>query len=98
VLRAIIQTTLRDDIYREDPTTISLENHMARLTGHEASIFVISGTMSNQIALRTHLTQPPHAMWCDAKAHIIHWEAGELSSLSGATIRGFAPSDGEYLT
>jgi len=71
MLRAILKTTLLDDVYREDPTTISLESHVATMTGKQAGILVLSGTMSNQIALRTHLTQPPHAVLCDARAHII---------------------------
>lgn len=98
MLRAIIETTLQDDVYREDTTTLSLEKHMANITGHEDGIFVLSGTMSNQIALRTHLTQPPHAVLCDSRAHIIHWEAGGLASLSGAMVQGVKPRNGEFLT
>jgi threonine aldolase len=98
MLRAIINTTLLDDVYREDPTTISLEKHVSALTGKQDGIFVLSGTMSNQIALRTHLTQPPHAVLCDSRAHIIHWEAGGLASLCGAMVQGVSPSNGEYLT
>jgi threonine aldolase len=97
MLKAVIQTTLQDDVYREDPTTISLENYLADITGHQAGIFVISGTMSNQLALRTHLTQPPHAVLCDSRAHIIHWEAGGVASLSGAMVQGVNPGNGEYL-
>jgi len=98
MLRAIIETTLRDDVYQEDATTSSLENHMANLTGHEAGIFVLSGTMANQLALRTHLTQPPHAVLCDVRSHIIHWEAGGLASLCGAMVQGVMPANGEFLT
>lgn len=98
MLRAILETTLQDDVYREDPTTKSFETHMADLTGHEAGIFVLSGTMGNQIGLRTHLMQPPHAVLCDARSHIIHWEAGGLASLSGAMVQNVPPSNGEWLT
>ncbi len=98
ILRAILETSLQDDVYQEDPTTTSLENHMETLTGHEAGIFVLSGTMANQLALRTHLTQPPHAVLCDARSHIIHWEAGGLASLCGAMVEGVIPSNGEFLT
>src|SRR3954468_24211607 len=97
MLRAIMRTSLLDDVYQEDPTTISLESRMASLTGHESGMFVLSGTMSNQIAFRTHLASPPHAILCDARAHIIHWEAGGLASLCGAMVQGVAPSNGEYL-
>lgn len=61
--------SLGDDVYHE-PSTIALEAHMAKLTGKEAALFVPSGTMSNQLALRTHLKQPPYAVLCDQRAHI----------------------------
>jgi threonine aldolase len=98
MLRAILETTLRDDVYQEDPTTSSLEQYIANLTGHEAGIFVLSGTMANQLALRTHITQPPHAVLCDTRSHIIHWEAGGLACLCGAMIQGVMPGNGEFLT
>jgi threonine aldolase len=98
MLRAIIETTLHDDVYREDSTTSSFEAHVAELTGHSAGIFVLSGTMANQLALRTLLSQPPYAILCDARAHIVHWEAGGLASISGAMVQGVSPSNGEYLT
>lgn len=98
MLRSILKTSLLDDVYREDDTTLSLEHYISNLTGKEAGIFVLSGTMANQIALRTHLTQPPHAVLCDTRSHIIHWEAGGLASMSGAMVQGVSPGNGEYLT
>jgi threonine aldolase len=76
MLRAIQVTTLDDDVYYEDRTTIDLENHVAKLTGKEAGLFVLSGTMGNQLALRSLLTQPPHSVLADHRAHIIIHEAG----------------------
>lgn len=49
-----------DDVFGNDWCTNRLEEHVATLTGKEAAVFLSSGTMSNQIALRSHLTQPPH--------------------------------------
>ena len=63
------QASLGDDVYHE-PSTLALEAHMVKLTGKEAALFVPSGTMSNQLALRTHLKQPPYAVLCDHRAHI----------------------------
>ena len=63
-----LQATLGDDVYFE-PTVHSLEVHIAKLTGKEAALFVPSGTMSNQVALRTHLIQPPYSVLCDYRAH-----------------------------
>ena len=98
MLQAIIKASLLDDVYQEDPTTKSLERHISTMAGHESGMFVLSGTMANQVALRTHLTQPPHAILCDARAHIIHWEAGGIASMCGAMVQGVKPSNGEYLT
>ncbi|KAF8499463.1 pyridoxal phosphate-dependent transferase [Gautieria morchelliformis] len=61
--------SLGDDVY-EEPSTLHLESHVARLFGKEAALFVPSGSMSNQIALRAHLTQPPHSVLCDIRSHI----------------------------
>ncbi|KAG2057129.1 hypothetical protein BDR06DRAFT_995217 [Suillus hirtellus] len=64
-----VQTSLGDDVYNE-PSTIALEAHIAKLTGKEAALFVSSGTMGNQLAIRTHLQQPPNSIICDIRAHI----------------------------
>ncbi|KAI9838609.1 MAG: hypothetical protein M1819_004923 [Sarea resinae] len=98
MLNAIAHTTLLDDVFVEDPTTNNLEAHVAALTGHDAALYVLSGTMGNQIALRTHLTQPPHAVLCDHRAHILEWESGGVASLSGALVKGVVPANGLYLT
>ncbi|CZR53512.1 related to threonine aldolase [Phialocephala subalpina] len=98
MLQAIVQTTLQDDVYREDQTTSSFEQRMADLTGHEAGAFVLSGTMANILALRTHLTQPPHAVLCDARSHVVHWEAGGMASICGAMVQRVKPSNREFLT
>lgn len=73
MLAAIQNTTLLDDVFHEDPTTNSLEAYIADMTGHEAALLVLSGTMGNQLAIRTHLTQPPHSVLADARSHIIGW-------------------------
>jgi threonine aldolase len=98
MLAAIENTTLQDDVLQEDATTISLESYLAERTSHEAGLFVLSGTMGNQVALRSHLTQPPHSVLCDHRSHILEWEAGGVASLSGALIKGVVPSNGIYLT
>ncbi len=64
-----LQASIGDDVYHE-PGMLALEAHMAKLTGKEAALFLPSGTMSNQIALRTHLKQPPYSVLCDQRAHI----------------------------
>ncbi|CAD6505769.1 BgTH12-01256 [Blumeria graminis f. sp. triticale] len=98
MLKSIVQTTLLDDVFRADPTTIDLELHIASLASHPAALFVPSGTMANQVALRTHLKQPPHAVLCDHRSHIIEWEAGGVASLCGALVKGIIPSNGKFIT
>ncbi|KAI0830003.1 pyridoxal phosphate-dependent transferase [Hypoxylon sp. FL0890] len=98
MLSAIQTTTLLDDVMEEDPTTISLEAHVASLAGKEAGLFVLSGTMGNQIALRSLLTQPPHGVLTDHRSHIVKYEAGGVSSLTGAMTTAIVPSNGLYLT
>ena len=75
MLSTIASTTHLDDVFREDPTTTSLESYIADLTGHEAGLLVLSGTMGNQLSIRTHLSQPPHSVLADARSHIIGWSA-----------------------
>lgn len=64
-----LRASLGDDVYFDESTS-ALEAHIAKITGKEASLFFPSGTMSNQVALRTHLQQPPHSVITDARAHI----------------------------
>ncbi|KAI0430978.1 l-allo-threonine aldolase [Xylaria sp. FL1042] len=98
MLHAINTTTLLDDVFEEDATTINLEAHVASLAGKEAGLFVLSGTMGNQIALRSLLTQPPHSVLCDVQSHINKYEAGGVASLSGALLTTVKPLNGRYLT
>lgn len=76
MLAAVQSCSLLDDVFNEDSSTIDLEAHVADLTGKEAALLVLSGTMGNILALRTLLTQPPHGILCDHRAHIVQYEAG----------------------
>ena len=73
MLAAISNTTLLDDVFREDPTTNDLESYIAELTNHDAGLLVMSGTMGNQLSIRTHLAGPPHSIVADARSHIMGW-------------------------
>lgn len=64
-----LRASLGDDVYFE-PSTAFLETHVAKITGKEAGLFLPTGTMSNQVAIRTHLQQPPYSVITDARAHI----------------------------
>jgi threonine aldolase len=88
-----VQASLGDDVYHE-PNTAALEAHMARIFGKEAAVFVPSGTMANQLAVRSHLKQPPYSILCDHRAHIYECEAGGLALHSGAQVIPVIPSNG----
>ncbi|KAK3695124.1 pyridoxal phosphate-dependent transferase [Podospora appendiculata] len=98
MLAAIQTCTLLDDVFNEDPTTQDLERHCAALTGKQAGLFVLSGTMGNQLALRSLLTQPPHSVLCDHRSHIVKYEAGGVSALTGAHVQTVVPANGVHLT
>ncbi|PQK17601.1 hypothetical protein BB8028_0008g01100 [Beauveria bassiana] len=98
MLAAVANCSLRDDVFNEDPTTRDLEAHVAQLAGKEAGLFVTSGTMGNQVALRSLLTQPPFGVLADHRSHIILYEAGGVSSLTGATVKPVVPRNGVHLT
>ncbi|KAF7539807.1 hypothetical protein G7054_g1892 [Neopestalotiopsis clavispora] len=98
MLESIVNTTLLDDEMMEDPTTNSFQEWMAHLTGHERALLTYSGTMSNQVALRTALTTPPYSILADHRGHIINMEAGGAATVCGALIRGVIPSNGHHLT
>jgi threonine aldolase len=98
MLTAISNTTLFDDVFTEDTTTNELESFIANLTGHEAALLVMSGTMGNQVALKTHLVQPPHSVVCDIRGHVYNYEAGGVSSLSSAMLVAVTPGNKHHLT
>ena len=98
MLLAIQNATLKDDVFHEDETTKDFEAYLAARTNHEDALFVMSGTMGNQLAIRSHLTQIPHSVLCDDRAHILTAEAGGAASLSQAIVSGVVPSNGVYLT
>lgn len=70
-----------------DDSINDLEHHVAQLLGHEAALFCASGTMTNQLGLRTLLTQPPHSVLCDARSHIYNYECGGLGMYIQARIK-----------
>ncbi|PWN97324.1 hypothetical protein FA09DRAFT_346294 [Tilletiopsis washingtonensis] len=95
---AMAEASRGDDVYLEDETTTSFEAELAALAGKEAALFVVSGTLSNQLAIRTHLLQPPYSILCDARSHIHRYEAGGAAFHSGAALETVAPQNGHHLT
>lgn len=95
---AALEASIGDAVYNEDVDTIRLEQHVAKLAGMEAGLFCVSGTLSNQIALRAHLYQPPYSILCDYRAHVYTHEAAGLAILSQAMVVPVIPSNGNYMT
>jgi threonine aldolase len=75
--------SLGDDVFSMDECTNVLEAHIAKLAGKEAGLFVLSGTMSNQLALRTLLTQPPYRCVCSSLRSAFVSTDGEHGSVLG---------------
>jgi threonine aldolase len=86
MLAAMNSAAVGDDVFGEDPTVNELERRVAAMFGHEAGLFVPSGTMSNQIALRVHC-RPQDEILLETTCHIYLWEAGAPAALSGVTCR-----------
>uniref|UniRef100_V5ETQ3 Threonine aldolase n=2 Tax=Kalmanozyma brasiliensis (strain GHG001) TaxID=1365824 RepID=V5ETQ3_KALBG len=97
MIQAMADASRGDDVYGEDETTNSFQAEIAALTGKESAIYVPSGTLSNQLALRTHLHQPPHTVLCDTRSHIHRYEAGGIAFHCGASTEIVAPSNGHHL-
>lgn len=90
---AMAAAEVGDDVYGEDPTVTRLEQRAAEIFGREAAIFVPTGTMGNQIAIRLH-TQHGQEVICEARSHIVDWEMAMLSAFSGCMPRTVAGERG----
>ncbi len=91
--RAMAEAEVGDDVYGEDPTINRLEQHAAEIFKREAAIFVPSGTMGNQIAIKIH-TRPGQEVICEARAHILNYEMAMLAHFSGCVARPIFAEDG----
>jgi threonine aldolase len=91
--RAMAEAEVGDDVYVEDPTVNALEEQVAGLLGHEAALFVPSGTMGNQIAMRL-LCEPGQEVLCDADAHVVTYEMGAAAAIFGISTRTVVSSGG----
>ena len=83
---AMTSAEVGDDVYGEDPTVNALEQRVAELLGHEAAVFVPSGTMGNQICLRL-VVPPAGELLCDADAHVVTYEHGGAAQHGGIQSR-----------
>lgn len=91
MLQYMFNAEVGDDVYKQDPTVIELEDTIAQLFGMEAGLFFPSGTMANQAALKLH-TQPGEQIIADKYAHVYLYEGGGASFNSGVS---FSLLDGD---
>ena len=90
---AMAEAEVGDDVYGEDPTVNRLEQVAADLFVREAAIFVPTGTMGNQIAIKIH-THHGQEVICEERAHVYNWEMAMMASFSGCVPRTIRGDDG----
>lgn len=84
--RAMAEAEVGDDVIGCDPTVAKLQDRIAEILGKEAAIYMPSGSMTNQVAVRVHC-KPGDEFICDAGCHIYNYEQAAYASLSGVAVR-----------
>lgn len=84
--KAMAEAEVGDDVYAEDPTVIKLQEKAAELFGKEAAIFMPTGSMGNQVAVKLHTRQGDEII-IEERGHIFNYEMGTPSVVSGVLIR-----------
>lgn len=86
MLQMMFHAEVGDDVFNEDPTVNKLQSMLAGMFGMEAGLYCASGTMSNQIAIKTH-TQPGDEIICDKLSHVYIYEGGGIAFNSGCQVK-----------
>jgi len=95
MLDAMMHAIVGDDVFAEDPTINELQEMIAIKFGCEAALFIPSGTMANQIAIKVH-TQPGDEVICDKLSHVYNHEGGGIAFNSGASVRLLDGDQGRF--
>ena len=95
MLATVMDAEVGDEQRFEDPTTIRLERRVADLLGKEAAVFLPSGSMCNEIAIKVH-TSPSDEVICDRSSHIVGFESGGPAMLSGVMIYALDGDRGRF--
>ncbi len=93
--RFMCEAEVGDEQKQEDPTVNLLQEMVADLLGKEAALFLPSGTMCNEIALRVHC-RPGDEMLAHRTAHPIHYEGGGPAALAGVNVSALDGPRGQY--
>lgn len=91
--RAMAEAEVGDDVFGEDPTAVRLQERVASMLGFEAGLFMPSGVMANEVAIRLW-TRPGDEVLCDAHSHIVDYELSGMAALSGVLPRTVATDRG----
>ena len=91
--QAMAGAEVGDDVYAEDPTVIRLQEKAAEMFEKEAALFMPTGSMGNQVAVKLH-TKPGDEMIVEERGHIFNYEMGTPSVVSGVMIRPVRNEDG----
>ena len=83
--KAMAEAEVGDDVYGEDPTVNALQEKVSRILGKEAAIYVASGTMANQLAIKSH-TEPGDELIMEATSHPYNFEGGAIAAISGVQV------------
>ncbi len=83
--KAMARAEVGDDVYGEDPTVNRLQEMAAAMLGKRFALFVPSGTMANQLAIRSH-TQPGQEIIVESKSHVVRYEQGAAGALAGVQL------------
>ncbi|MFT6397413.1 MAG: threonine aldolase [Bradymonadia bacterium] len=90
---AMLAAPLGDDVFGDDPTVNLLQTQLAELLGKERALFVPSGTMANQLAVRSHTCSGDEIV-LHHRSHIYNYEGGGAAALAGVSIRTIESADG----
>src|SRR5215467_10526655 len=93
--RFMCEAEVGDEQKHEDPSVNQLQEMVAELLGKDAALFLPSGTMCNEIALRVHC-RPGDEMIAHRTAHPIHYEAGGPAALAGVNVTALDGARGQY--
>ena len=83
--KAMARAEVGDDVYGEDPTVNRLQDMAAAMLGKRFALFVPSGTMANQLAIRSQ-TQPGQEIIVEGKSHVVRYEQGAAGALAGVQL------------
>ena len=90
---AMASAEVGDDVFGDDPTVNRLQDRAAEIFGKEAALWVPTGCMGNEIAVKVH-TRPGQEIITEDRSHILNYEVGAAAVISGVTIRAVRSTDG----